>query len=51
MGCISIYNLNEKSNMEKFRKFIFGCTTAILDRSTKKNLISNYWLYEIGSNC
>lgn len=54
-GSISIYKINEKiSNMNNIRifiKFIFGWASAILGRSTKTDVVSNYWLFEMGSNC
>lgn len=54
VGSISIYNFSEKiSNMDNFKifiKFIFGWASAILGRSTKTDVVSNYWLYEI-CNC
>lgn len=39
------------NNLKTFTKFIFGWASAILGRSTKKNVVSKYWLYNIGSNC
>ena len=40
------------NNLKAFTKFIFGWASAILGRSTRTNVISNYWLlYKIESNC